>query len=168
MQQLSLLNNKTSSSAIFSPCRQYRYILWRSWEENWEDNFCMFNCLNPSTADETLDDPTIRRCIQYCKDWGYSGYVMGNIFAYRATDPKVMKAQAEPIGAENNRYLVEYAARAKVVIAAWGTHGSHLDRHNQVKQMIPNLHCLKVTQNGFPDHPLYLKRNLQPIPYGNN
>lgn len=166
MSQLSILvPDGLASDATFSPCRTYRYLLWRRWETDWETNFAMFVGLNPSTADETLDDPTIRRCINFAKDWGYSGLCMANIFAYRATDPKDMISIDEPVGAENDRYLLEWSKKAGVVIAAWGNHGSHQGRHDQVLRLIPNLHCLKVTGAGFPGHPLYLPKTCKPIKY---
>jgi len=151
--------------AVFSPCRQYRYLLWRRWADDWASNYAMVIGLNPSTADETNDDPTIRRCIKFAKDWGYSGLCMANIFAYRATDPKDMIAVNEPIGVENDRYLKETAAAASVVIAAWGNHGTYKNRHLQVKRIIPVLHCLKVTKSGMPSHPLYLPQTLKPVPF---
>jgi hypothetical protein len=125
----------------------------------------MFVGLNPSTADEVADDPTIRRCIRFAKEWGYSGLCMANLFAYRATDPREMLAATDPIGAENDRYLLEYAAGANLVIAAWGNHGNHGNRHTAVKQILPSLYCLKVTRTGMPGHPLYLPQTLKPIPF---
>ena len=81
--------NKT---ATFSECRKYRYTLWRRWDGLFASGYAMFIGLNPSTADETNDDPTIRRCIGYARDWGYGGLCMTNLFAFRATLPKNMKA----------------------------------------------------------------------------
>lgn len=88
---------------------------------------------------------------------------IGNIFAFRATDPAVMKAHPEPIGPENDRYLVEMANRAAIVVAAWGAEGAYLDRGEAVKRIIPNLHCLGLTKDGHPKHPLYLRKDLEPI-----
>ena len=164
MNQLSLLGNEAQSGdAVFSECRKYRYILWRRWADDWASSYAMFVGLNPSTADETTDDPTIRRCIKFAKDWGYSGLCMANLFAYRATNPKDMLAADDPIGAENDRHLLEYAKGAGVVVAAWGNHGTHGGRHIKVRQMIPALHCLKITKTGMPSHPLYLPQELKPI-----
>lgn len=167
MSQLTLfpLVSAPLDIAIFSPCRKYRYTLWRRWGDDWETNFCMFIGLNPSTADEINDDPTVRRCINFSKAWGYSALLMTNIFAYRATDPRDMKAIDEPIGPENDRYLIEHAAKASIVVAAWGNHGAYRDRHNLIKAMIPNLHCLKTSKLGMPAHPLYLPKDLNPIQY---
>ena len=153
------------SSAVFSPCRKYRYSLWRGWAEDWQTNYCMFICLNPSTADETLNDPTVRRCIRFSHEWGYSGFCMTNIFAYRATDPKEMLAVDDPVGEENDKFLAEIAAKAGVVVAAWGNHGIHQGRHDQVMQLVPNLKCLKVTKQGMPGHPLYLRGELKPVAF---
>ena len=147
-------------SAAFSPCRLYRYDLWRRWSDK---PYCMFIGLNPSTADETQDDPTVRRCINYAKDWGYGGLVMTNIFAYRATLPKDMKAQNEPIGLENDKYLKKLAKNAGIVVAAGGKDGSHLDRGKRVTELIQPLHCLKKNNDGSPAHPLYLRGDLIPF-----
>jgi hypothetical protein len=160
MNQLSLLPQPVD--AIFSPCRKYRYVLWRRWAEDWASNYAMFICLNPSTADETNDDPTVRRCIKFSKDWGYSGFLMTNLFAYRATKPKDMMAAHDPVGVDNDKHLIEHAAKAGIVIAAWGNHGTYGGRHLKVKAMLPRLHCLKITSSGMPGHPLYLPQTLKP------
>ena len=102
-----MINRQT----IFSPCRRYRYTLWRAWDM-FNPGYVMFIGLNPSTADEVQDDPTIRRCIGYAKEWGYGAFCMTNIFAFRATDPRVMKAQADPVGPENDKWLTECAKGA--------------------------------------------------------
>ncbi len=148
------------SSARFSDCRLYRYELWRIWENS--KNYCMFIGLNPSIADETLNDPTVRRCIDYAQRWGYGALCMTNIFAYRATDPNVMMKIEEPIGFDNDRTLKTLSSAAGIVIAAWGKHGSHINRGKQIIDMIPSLHCLKRNGDGSPAHPLYLKKTLEP------
>jgi hypothetical protein len=126
----------------------------------------MFIGLNPSTADEVQNDPTVARCIDYSMRWGFGALCMMNIFSFRATLPTVMKAQHNPVGKDNNRWLVEIAKDASVIVAAWGTHGSHLDRHQEVIALLGDkLHCLKETKEGFPSHPLYLKKSLSPVPY---
>ena len=154
-------------TATLSTCRRYRYTLWRNWAGVLGENkgYAMFIGLNPSTADETEDDPTIRRCINFAKSWGYSGLCMTNLFAFRATKPDVMLAQDDPIGPENDRHLQHMAAKAGVVIAAWGTSGVHMDRAEVVKGMVPKLHYLRLTKAGHPGHPLYLPSDLTPIPW---
>lgn len=149
-------------SAHFSACRRYRYDLWRRWADG---PYCMFIGLNPSTADESADDPTIRRCIGFARTWGYSALCMTNLFAFRATDPKVMKSEEFPIGGhENDIALRSLADGAGVVIAAWGVHGAHQDRASAVIKMIPKLHCLGLSKDGHPRHPLYLKGDCLPVP----
>ena len=149
------------SSATFSPCRQYRYSLWRHWGDP-AGGYAMFVGLNPSTADETMDDPTIRRCIGFAKDWGYAGLCMTNLFAFRATQPADMKAVADPIGPDNDQALLRMAQGSGVIVAAWGVDGAHLGRGDVVRGMLPNLHFLKLTQAGHPSHPLYLPKILKP------
>ena len=151
---------------VFSPCRAYRYTLWREWIGG--EGYAMFVGLNPSTADETQDDPTIRRCIAFAKAWGYAGLCMTNLFAFRATAPKVMKAAADPVGPENDRYLLALASRAGVVVAAWGANGTHLGRSSEVLKLLPKLQCLSLTKDGHPGHPLYLRKTLTPIPMCND
>lgn len=156
---------------VFSPCRKYRYTLWREWSMEHvegatadDENYVQFIGLNPSTADETLDDPTIRRCKAFAKSWGYKAMCMTNIFAWRDTDPEQMKKQIEPVGIDNDRWITEIASQAHVIVAAWGKHGKHMYRANAVKRLIPNVKCLKKNGDGSPQHPLYLPATLQPIP----
>ncbi|WP_425401215.1 DUF1643 domain-containing protein [Algiphilus sp.] len=151
------------NACTFSPCRQYRYTLWHEWSSG--RGYCQFVGLNPSTADEQQLDPTVRRCVQYAKDWGYRALCMTNIFAYRATDPRDMKAQADPVGPDNDRWLMSVSQDAGIVIAAWGTHGTHLNRAREVFRLLPRLHALKVTKHGHPSHPLYLRRDARPVLY---
>lgn len=149
---------------IFSPCRSYRYALWREWIGG--EGYAMFVGLNPSTADETQDDPTIRRCIAFAKAWGYAGLCMTNLFAFRATDPKDMKAAADPVGPDNNKHLGMLAQRAGVVVAAWGANGTHRGRDAEVRAMLDQaLHCLALTKDGHPGHPLYLPKTLKPVEF---
>ena len=155
-----------NSIAKFSPCRLYRYTLWRKWIGG--KGYALVIGLNPSTADEVTDDPTVRRCSNYAKAWGYASLCMTNLFAYRATDPVVMKAVAEPIGPDNDRYLAECAQRAAVVVAAWGNHGTYRGRAGEVLGLLGELHFLRLTQSGQPAHPLYLRKTLTPTRWTRN
>lgn len=161
---------------ILSPDRRYRYTLWREWgigtlpllnHQESADSYCNFICLNPSTADETKDDPTIRRCVGFAKQWGYGAFVMTNLFAWRETSPKLMKKTAFPIGDDNDMWLLRIASGASKIITAWGKDGEYLNRGAIVRAMLKQngLHpChLGVCQNGEPKHPLYLSKNLSPI-----
>ena len=152
-------------TTILSPCRQYRYCLWREWDKM-KPSYAVFVGLNPSTADEVEDDPTIRRCVGYAKQWGFGALCMVNLFAYRATRPKVMQAHLAPEGEENDRWLVQVARDASVVVAAWGAHGSHRGRDKAVIRLLAgSLSCLAKTKDGHPRHPLYLKKTLRPFPF---
>lgn len=152
---------KPNSTAVFSPCRRYRYELWRRWAKG---PAVAFVCLNPSTADETQDDPTVRRCINYAKAWGFGAFCMLNLFAYRATDPAEMKRQADPIGPANDRAIFAVCNWVNLVVAAWGVHGTHQDRHRWAIKNLANLHHLGLTKDGHPRHPLYLQKDLKPHP----
>jgi len=149
--------------AIFSTGRKYRYSLYRIWDR---DLPCvMFIGLNPSTADETNDDPTITRCIGYAHDWGYGGLYMCNIFAFRTTFPSVLHREIDPIGDGNNHWLDSYAKASGLVVAAWGNHGELRCRGKEVAKLIPNLYCLGINKTGQPKHPLYLPKDAQLIKY---
>ena len=156
-------DNLIYSNAKFSKDRIYRYALWRTWDKALPK--LLFIGLNPSTADEKKDDPTMRRCIRFSKDLGYGGFIMANIFAYRSTDPKKLKLIKDPIGKKNNYWIKKLAKDSGKTIAAWGTHGGYLNRGDEVAKLIDNLYCLRKTKKGFPSHPLYLPANLKPIKF---
>jgi len=150
-----------SCSAVLSADRQYRYELWRRWGDG---DYCCFIGLNPSTADEKTDDPTIRRCVGFAKSWGYGALCMLNLFAFRATDPSDMKRAVDPVGADNDATLARRTVGAGVVIAAWGVHGAYRDRAREVITNLSDLYCLGLTKAGHPRHPLYLPKTAEPIP----
>lgn len=152
--------------ATFSPCRKYRYTLLRSW--NGDLGQVAFIGLNPSTADENIDDPTIRRCIGFSKAWGFGSLMMLNLFAYRSTNPKGLLSVVDPVGECNDEAIASEASGADLVICAWGTHGKLLSRDKAVVRIIElrkPLLCLGVTQCGRPKHPLYLSSKSTPIPF---
>lgn len=160
-------------NCIFSPDRQHRYKLWRGWKvgdlftARIETGFVQFIGLNPSTADEVKDDPTIRRCVDFSKRWGYGALCMTNLFAFRATDPDDMKDASDPIGPENMTWLRAVAMEADVVVAAWGNHGLFNGQSDVLKKAMHDwgitLHCLRITGSNQPEHPLYLPAKLTPI-----
>lgn len=154
--------------ATFSPCRRYRYTLDIIWDG--AKPMAVFIGLNPSTADETQDDPTIRRCRGFAERWGCGGMRMLNLFAFRATDPKMMKAEEASIEHEPFRnWLATSVMTAPLpvahVVACWGAHGSHLGRATQTIPTIPDLQCLGRNADGSPRHPLYLKADMKLEPY---
>ena len=161
--------------ADFSPCELYRYTLWRKLPNNTRGT-CVFIMLNPSTATAETNDPTVRRCIGYATDWGFSDLLVLNAFAYRATDPDNMKTYHAPIGRENDLWIRKSFGPTDNVkpmicrtIVAWGNDGKYLDRDEEVLKIISksgrNPLCLGTNQDGTPKHPLYLKKTLVPIPY---
>lgn len=124
--------------------------------------------LNPSTADETTNDNTIRRCIQFAKDWGFSGLVMLNLFGFRSTDPKWMKKQEDPSGPENVRAILEVCQHVPLVVCAWGTHGAFQGHGRLMRAVLTTafpgkIHHLGLTKGGYPKHPLYLPKTLEPV-----
>lgn len=150
-------------SAVISACGQYRYRLERTWGFGTRMAFIM---LNPSTADASVDDPTIRKCMAFAKRWDFGGIVVGNLFGLRATDPKELRKHPNPIGPENDEHLERIAKEIKYVVAAWGTHGTYLGRHVAVSRMDwTALEALRVTKDGHPGHPLYVNGNTEPVPF---
>jgi len=154
----------SAAGASFSSCRRWRYLLWRRWDAARPvANFLM---LNPSTADEFRLDPSCTRARRYAERWGFGALIVTNLFAWRATDPREMKAAPEPIGRANDRAIMRAAREAALVVCAWGNHGAHLERSGRVLQLLRGagvkLHALRLTGAGEPAHPLYLPAALRP------
>lgn len=148
--------------AVFSPCRRYRYKLWRRWSDTKPLNFLM---LNPSTADETVNDPTVEGCERRAREWGYGGVVVTNLFAFRATDPEEMKRCGDPVGIDNNDHIRREYVFSAMTICAWGNHGAHMNRSATVRKLLSKgvLHALKLNKSGEPQHPLYIARSVKPF-----
>lgn len=148
----------TASHAQYSDCERYRYSLTRTW--NSAERRMLFVMLNPSTATEIQNDPTVERCERRARHLGYGAFRVTNIFAWRATDPRDLRAAVEPNGADNDKALVEGAEWAHDIIAAWGVHGAHLDRGQTVAGLLRStgkpLFHLGLSKQGHPRHPLYL------------
>ncbi|MGL5083317.1 MAG: DUF1643 domain-containing protein [Microcoleaceae cyanobacterium] len=155
------------SSATFDPTRQYRYLLWRGWDV--ERPPVTFVMLNPSQADEQRNDPTLRRCIKFAQTWGYGSLTIVNLFAYCVSCPQGLKQTIDPVGPENNTYLLHAFTERTQLILAWGNQGLWLNRSQAVLKLMPQSlqpYCLGVTQMGQPRHPLYLNSTaiLRPHP----
>ena len=148
--------------AIISPCGLYRYSLTRRWADGDTVAWIM---LNPSTADASMDDPTIRRCISFSKNWGYGGLQVVNLYGYRATKPDALKAVVDPIGPDHEVHFMGALQASALVIAAWGA-CKHAEI-DHVKHILTNtlVHCLDVTADGSPKHPLYVSGNTIPSIY---
>jgi hypothetical protein len=153
------------SWAVYSDCERYRYTLQREWDGG--AGRVTFVMLNPSTATEVQNDPTVERCERRARAMGYGAFVVVNIFAFRATDPGDMRGAGDPIGPENDAAILQAAAWADRIICAWGTHGAHMGRGPQVAQMLLAqghlLHHLGLAKGGAPKHPLYIGYNVQPM-----
>ncbi len=153
------------STAVYSDCERYRYSLTRVW--NPVGKKVMFVMLNPSKATEVQNDPTIERCERRARALGFCGFRATNIFAYRATDPRDMRAAADPEGPQNMAILREGREWADTVICAWGTHGAHLDQGPTVAARLratgQPLYHLGLSKAGHPKHPLYIPYTQKPL-----
>ena len=149
-------------SAAVSSCGKFRYSLGRHWGSEPDLLFVM---LNPSTADARVDDPTIRRCVGFAKREGAGGIQVVNLFAFRATKPEDMRAAVDPVGPENNDFLVDLFGRHDRAVAAWGS-GPYHYRAGFVRRLAAvmdcGLLCLGKTKDGSPRHPLYVRAD-QPL-----
>lgn len=152
------------SVAIYSDCERYRYTLTRVWDRAGQT--ALFVMLNPSTATEVQNDPTVERCERRARALGFGGFRVVNIFAWRDTDPRKMRAAADPVGPENDAAIADGARWADQVICAWGTHGEHLNRGPAVETLLrgvrSELFHLGLTKAGHPKHPLYISYTQTP------
>lgn len=149
------------TTATISDCGMYRYALSRSWR--CDQPKALFVMLNPSAADARKDDPTIRRCSGFAHKLGFGGFVVVNLFAFRATHPKDLFQAADPVGPDNNRYI-EYAVRvADEVICGWGANAETRTGKLRAEVVLDIIRkagkrpkALKLTARGIPSHPLRL------------
>lgn len=156
--------------ALWDPSGRYRYRLTRGWAGAGGHRVC-FVLLNPSTADAERDDATIRRCLAFARTWGFGALEAVNLFALAATNPRALRAAADPVGPENDRHLQAAAAAADLVVCAWGAWGGYLHRDAWVLPRLRaaargSLWCFGLTACGRPRHPLHLSRaqDLMPLP----
>lgn len=152
--------------AKISQDKKYWYQLWRIWDNKLPT--IAFIGLNPSYADEEVNDPTINWCIEFTKKWGYGGFYMINLFAFISTDPDKLSKQDNPVGLDNDNHIREIASKVEKVICAWGNYGIIQNRNIQVLNLIKEPYCIKINLSGQPAHPLYLKKELTPIYYKEN
>jgi hypothetical protein len=127
----SFQKGDAASVAVYSDCERYRYSLTRVWND--AGSRALFIMLNPSTATEVQNDPTVERCERRARALGFGAFRVLNIFAWRATDPRDMRAAADPVGPENDSAILDSLPWADSVVCAWGTHGAHLGRGLQVE-----------------------------------
>lgn len=154
--------------AVFSADKKYRYCLSRYWNNQLPE--ILFIMLNPNKADEILNDPSIRRCIGYAKDWGFGSMSVVNLFARRAPYPDKLFEKRNPVGNENDKYILKKASASSIILLAWGNYGSYAKRSEKVLGLLRSsrekLYYLKKTKMGEPGHPLYLRRSLKPKQLG--
>ncbi|EIL88581.1 hypothetical protein UU9_12558 [Rhodanobacter fulvus Jip2] len=151
-----------SRSAELSPCGKYRYLLTRTLADG--AGTCVFVMLNPSTADHTVDDQTIRQCIGFAGAWRFRRVEVVNLFAWRATLPRDMLAAIDPVGPAGDDWLLRAARGGDRIVCAWGEHGRHRGRGDTVRRLLIDnghqLHHLGLTKgHQQPRHPLYLARD---------
>ena len=153
--------------AVFDRTNAYRYTLGRRWAPGGKRVcFCL---LNPSTADERVLDPTLTRCFGYANAWGFAAMDVTNAFALRSTDPKGLRQVDDPVGPDNDEHIVELARSADLVVVGWGTNAKLNDRHTHLSELLREVcepMCLGLTKDGYPKHPLYLRKDLRPIAFG--
>lgn len=158
------LKGDAKSFAIYSDCERYRYALTRVWDEG--GSRVHFIMLNPSTATEVQNDPTVERCERRARALGHGAFRVTNIFAWRDTDPRNMRAATDPVGPANDAAILEGCDWADVIVAAWGTHGAHLNRGPAVLRLLAEtgreVQHLGLTRAGHPRHPLYIAYARQP------
>lgn len=154
------------TGAEFDPTGCYRYLLWRSWDE--QAGRVGFVMLNPSRADAIVNDPTLRRCLGFARSWGYGALEVVNLFAYCSANPTALCRVADPIGSENDRYLEAFSQRVDQIILAWGNGGALQARDRVVVPLLDgrkSASCLGITKLGQPRHPLYVRRDVQLSPW---
>lgn len=161
------------SKVWFDRDRKYRYYLQRRWQD--DGPLMIWLMLNPSTADEEKNDPTLVRCQAFARRDGFSGFGVINLFAFRTPYPEKMSWEADPVGPDNDTTIEEmgrrvaYGAEGSVMIAGWGTHKAARYRGPEVTQRLTNmgvdLGCFGMTKAGLPRHPLYLPAASERIPY---
>jgi hypothetical protein len=149
--------------AVLSECGKYRYTLSRRWKEG--GRTCCFVMLNPSTADALRDDPTIRRCVGFAKAWGCHALEVRNLLCWRATNPVELRLVQDPVGPDADKYLLD-ARDCHLVVLAWGA-VKFPERVERVLELLSGakLHCLGLTKQGQPRHPLYARSDCVPVPY---
>jgi hypothetical protein len=157
--------------ALLSPDRVYRYTLERIWDA--DRPRCAFIGLNPSTADESQLDPTLRRCVRFADGWGYGSFVMLNVFALRSTDWRGLHHARDPVGPANWMWIGEttrhVAENGGIVVCCWGTHAIHVRGGRTltlaIRDLLERPYVLRLTRAGHPEHPLYLPSALEPEPW---
>ena len=161
------IKDDINSEVIYSDCERYRYSLSRIWDSNRQN--VLFVMLNPSTADEFKNDPTVERCERRARMLNFGAFCVCNIFAWRETNPHNLIKISNPIGKDNNLHILRASCSANLVICAWGVHGKHLNRDKEVTKLLldnnTKLYHLGLTKENHPKHPLYIPYSQEIIPW---
>lgn len=155
----------TADAMYGGPHQEYRYLLRRKWDKRLPS--CCWVMLNPSTATEFDDDPTLCQIQSYCRLWGYGSLVVVNLFALRSPSPLALRnSKIDPVGGAMNDVMIASAVQeAGLTVAAWGNDGKLFGRAAAVRESLAGskLHCLKLSLQGEPVHPLRQLLRLQPV-----
>lgn len=163
------LEGGRDGGATIDATGRYRYDLWRLLYPGLP--WLGVVMLNPSTADATKLDPTLKRVLGYARAWGFGGVRVRNLFAFRATDPAELLEADDPIGPGNDTWLGSLLTEVDTVVVAWGTGRyprlGNPERWKQVADILAPARpgCLALAKDGQPRHPLYLKADLEPTPW---
>lgn len=149
--------------AKLSECKRYRWKLYRIWKKS--AGMVLFIGLNPSKADDRIDDATVKRWRNFAKSWGYGGFYAVNLYAFRSTKQAGLWTAEDPIGPENDAWILDTAKRCEIAVACWGV-GDRAYRQGDVMRLLSRrftaIHCFKLTNEGHPSHPLRLRKDLEP------
>lgn len=154
------MTDSIERTAILSGDGVYRYRLTRRWSDGEQVTFVM---LNPSTADHTVDDATLKKITKFSRTWGYGGLQVVNLYAFRSPDPRDLRIVSDPVGPENDRYLHAAGTGGGLIVAAWGNNA----RPERIAKVLAfpgfdQLHCLALNAGGQPKHPLYVRSDAIP------
>ena len=167
LEPKALATHELQRSVVFDATGQYRYQLGRRWRQKGTE--VAFIMLNPSQADARCDDPTLRACIQFAQRWDYASLSVVNLFGHRTPHPTQLKTVTDPVGPQNDEYVLEAAQSAEQIVLAWGNWGSLQGRDHTVLNLLRpfqlKLGCLQINRSGQPRHPLYIKRDQLLIPF---
>lgn len=158
-----MIDLSISRGAVFSEDRIYRYALWRVW--NTTRKPLMLIGLNPSKANEVLNDPTVIRGMTRAANEGFGGLLMANLYAYVSTDPTSLLSDGDFIGIDNDVYLQHMIKLSSIVVCGWGSFPAASRRASAVLEMISEPYCLGINKDGQPKHPLYIGYNMPIIKY---
>lgn len=154
------------TSAVISECGAYRYVLRREWDALLPT--LVFVMLNPSTADATQNDATIRKCVGFARRNGFGSISVVNLFALRSRNPAALRSHPEPIGPDNDAWILrETRDPMRSVVVAWGCNARHFPgRVVAVRDMLGRAtRALRITKDGHPEHPVMLPYDLMPVPW---